>query len=522
LRNEETVLFRKVIGEIKRKFSDLTWKEFLRNKGLKFFLCLFLAFVFLLPINPQVLPYAGNDSSVFLYIGEGIINGLVPYRDIWDHKPPLIYLINAIALLVTPESRWGVFFIQVIFLAVSNWILLNLVSKRINLIWCLTVLVLFDVQTLALSHGGNLTSFYPLPFQLMAFSLFHRIQRHQNPIQLSVLASFSFLSILLLRPTSIGSFLALGIVIIIYNLPGSFDYWKKMSLGFITCSLAIAGLIFAYFAFNQALPDLWNQLYVFNRFYAGARESPERLNSLIEGMKLLSDIGLFPIAASGFVIGLWKWLVKKVDSTWVMMVILTVLAEGALLILGGRAKPPYYLASVPSLILLSTITIEKLQAVITGRKQVNLLVIPILIFIGARYFQEFQASIKSGNFSLQTKAPIIAYITENTMPSDHILVWGTESWIYFHTQRMAISKIIYVNPLFFEGYVTPDMLNGYFKQVLTAQPKIIVSTISDGEITSGFGANRTAASREMSNQIREIYEPVLKVGDSTIYRLISK
>jgi len=32
-----------------------------------------------------------TDSSVFLYIGQRIIKGDVPYLDVWDHNPPLIY-----------------------------------------------------------------------------------------------------------------------------------------------------------------------------------------------------------------------------------------------------------------------------------------------------------------------------------------------------------------------------------------------------------------------------------------------
>ena len=38
------------------------------------------------------------DSGVFQYIGRKILEGYMPYRDIFDHKGPLLYLINALGL----------------------------------------------------------------------------------------------------------------------------------------------------------------------------------------------------------------------------------------------------------------------------------------------------------------------------------------------------------------------------------------------------------------------------------------
>ena len=42
-------------------------------------------------------PYWYGDEAIYLTLGEGIRQGLLLYRDIFDHKPPLIYLLAAIA-----------------------------------------------------------------------------------------------------------------------------------------------------------------------------------------------------------------------------------------------------------------------------------------------------------------------------------------------------------------------------------------------------------------------------------------
>ena len=66
---------------------------------------LFLATLFLLAIGVFVRT-PGFDSSVYLYVAEGLLEGELPYRDRWDHKPPLIFLINVVGLLLA--DVWGI------------------------------------------------------------------------------------------------------------------------------------------------------------------------------------------------------------------------------------------------------------------------------------------------------------------------------------------------------------------------------------------------------------------------------
>mgnify|MGYP002155003277 CR=1 FL=1 len=47
---------------------------------------------------PEVVLPPGRDQGIFLYHGLGLLGGLVPYLNMWDHKPPGIYFIYALAL----------------------------------------------------------------------------------------------------------------------------------------------------------------------------------------------------------------------------------------------------------------------------------------------------------------------------------------------------------------------------------------------------------------------------------------
>src|SRR5687768_18415163 len=62
----------------------------------------------LFPSNPTNMTLPSRDSGVFLYVGWRLLNGDIPYRDVWDHKPPLIYFVDALGIALTPASPWGV------------------------------------------------------------------------------------------------------------------------------------------------------------------------------------------------------------------------------------------------------------------------------------------------------------------------------------------------------------------------------------------------------------------------------
>ena len=75
--------------------------EWLRRNELKWQLLVaaLLAMISLLHMDaasPQGIP--SYDAGVFNYVGMVIQHGGMPYVDVFDHKGPLIYLINALAV----------------------------------------------------------------------------------------------------------------------------------------------------------------------------------------------------------------------------------------------------------------------------------------------------------------------------------------------------------------------------------------------------------------------------------------
>ena len=71
-------------------------------------LLILMLFVALILIRTNPLDYLPNrDSGSFLYAGDQILQGNLPYIDFWDSKGPGIFYINALGLWLGKNTRWG-------------------------------------------------------------------------------------------------------------------------------------------------------------------------------------------------------------------------------------------------------------------------------------------------------------------------------------------------------------------------------------------------------------------------------
>ena len=61
----------------------------------------------LYPINDWV------DPNCFLTVGKGILEGKVPYRDLYEQKGPYVYFLHALCALISGDSFFGVWLAEI-------------------------------------------------------------------------------------------------------------------------------------------------------------------------------------------------------------------------------------------------------------------------------------------------------------------------------------------------------------------------------------------------------------------------
>ena len=115
--------------------------------------------VFSLPTSP-LWNSLGYDKEIFQYIGMAISKGLVPYIDVFDHKPPVIFMLNYLGYLLTPSSTWGIFIIINLIGFTSALFVYKITQYVTSNKWIAIILSIYFIglnNQLEILMGGNYT-----------------------------------------------------------------------------------------------------------------------------------------------------------------------------------------------------------------------------------------------------------------------------------------------------------------------------------------------------------------------------
>lgn len=217
----------------------------------------------------------GFDSAMFQTIGKYWAEGYLPYVDLFDHKGPIIFLINAVGYALC--GRTGVFALQILFLAASEYLAYRLVSERLGGGLSVIAALLLPVALAANWTEGNTTEEYILP--LLFASYWHmlrwgcRFERGEcsHAPRAAFLYGATFAFALLTRVTN-----ALGVCLGVLLIAAALiarrqrkSLWRN-ALGFVLGAAALTLPFCVYFAAHGALYDMWYGTLLFNLDYSAA------------------------------------------------------------------------------------------------------------------------------------------------------------------------------------------------------------------------------------------------------------
>jgi hypothetical protein len=127
----------------------------------------------LLPNHPAGRDVA-EDSGVFFYAAQRLLDGGAPYRDIWDHKPPGVYFVDAIGIAIAGQT--GVWLVQLAFLIAAALIGYRALGREFGaaaaLVGSLAWLVALPRLFLSDAAQTSFVEFFALPLQFGVLLLF--------------------------------------------------------------------------------------------------------------------------------------------------------------------------------------------------------------------------------------------------------------------------------------------------------------------------------------------------------------
>lgn len=483
----------------------------------------------LLIISPLVMPFVRRDSGTFLYSGWRILNGEVPYRDIWDNKPPVIFYINAAGLAISGGSRWGVWGIEFISLLLAAFISFVLIKKIFGRLPALFSLCLWLLSFIGIISGGNYATEYTLPMQFACLWLAYESEKRGGyswrGYLIGLLSGIAFFT----KQNAAG--IGLAIILFLLISKSKAGEWKKavadlslILLGGITTFVVIV----SYLASKGAIQQFWEAAFIYNFIYSSS-SLMGRVKSIITGMFYLSTLTLLAfIGWSASLVGLkFKKLAlnKKIDPTIVPFLSIGLIdlpIELIMASISGYSYRHYFIALLPIYTVFAGFTFWMLLSQPSNsqipKKIMRLLPVCIGIIFFILLLSASIASVYDINFTSHgiDYNEVTSYIRLNTTEDDFVLVWGYDPEINYSTQRRSPSRFVYQIPLYKAGYANQKIIEEFLEDIIQHEPRLIIDTKHPE--TPLYNFNFTSPGIEKALQfLRSSYKVKEELGPWTVY-----
>lgn len=506
----------------------------------------------LLVVLAEVVPslsvsviYPFRDSGVFLYVGQRILDGQVPYRDVWDHKPPLIFYVNALGLWLGFGSPWGVWILETLGLWLSAWLsfltLRHLVDPFAAVLGTLAWLIALRL----VYQGGNFTELVALPLLFASLWLLASASESASLGRRASLIGACGGAVVLCQQNLIGLYLALSICLLLRDQRHAVRHDLALLWGTM---LAVVAAVVAYFAAVGALADAWSAVVTFNRVYSSVAIHV-RAHALLYGMALYAQTGLVALLLLGLLATLARLHVTRAPGQRLLLLVVGIdaLLEPIMSALPGRTYPHYYVVWLPMIAVLSAlavaylrdwtgqprlavgavafaVAIDLLFCVLAWRWHVHqskVLALPVLsllvVLLAARWKRLAKwtswnrwalvagmgALSVAGSFSSWNRGPIAQtaaarYVRTHTASNDYILLWGAETSMYVVTGRRAPGRFVYQYPLVTSGYQTTGMVSEFLEDLRRHPPDLVIDASSSAIATPSLDAAKRDSSPLLS------------------------
>ncbi len=479
--------------------------------------------VVLFPFSPAGQPFPSRDSGVFLYVGWRILHGEFPYLNVWDHKPPAVYYLDALGVALTPSSTWGVWLLEALLLLAAAFLCYGLVKRLFGLFPALLVSFFWLLTLVYILAGGNLTEEYPLAFQFAVLWLFYESEKRGHYGWRGFLIGAASGIIFFTRQTSIGVALAIGIYLVASRL-WKRDFRKLLadSAPILFGGLLVTAIIAVYFKMHGALGQMWLDAFRYNFYYSGERNTADRLAALLKGMDFLANAGLAQLSMFGWAASLVILLFKREKlsapmQAFLWMAVIDLPIEIALVSVGGRPRAPYFIALLPIFAVLAGKTLGMLfdSLAQNGLPRVGgaLVTLVMVLTLGAVVYNDY-LELSASNPSQQAFS-VVRYIDQNTQPSDTVLMWGAETAYNFVARRASPTRFVYQFDLY--KYADRNNTTEFVDDILTKKPKLIIITAGPDKLNERRFVYQSAEISAKMAQVRGMYTEVGKVGGWPVY-----
>ncbi len=446
-------------------------------------LLIVLALVLILRVPSFFEPYSYGDEMIYLTLGQGVRQGVTLYKDLYDNKPPLLYLTAALS-----ENLF--------------WF------KAILAFWNLATIVLFYKLSLILFEKQKNTQ----KLATFLFALLTTIPLFEgntvNAELFMIGPSIGAFLILLSGKLNFRKIFIAGVlfgIATLYKVPALFEapvivfYWIitgnlktewrsliKNTLTLISGFILPIALSLTWYFFQGTAGEYVRAAFLQNIGYLSSfRPSDVQKSFIIRNAPLLLRAGFVLMGTA--LLYLFR---KKLTSRFVLLSIWTLFSLFAIT-LSERPYPHYFIQAVaPVSFFLAILFTEK-------SFEQSLVVIPLAVSFFVPVYYKFYyypttsyylrfIKLATGKISKQTyfanfgantsrNYKLADFLASSSSPSDRIFMWDSESPIVYALSR-RLPPIKYTVPYHVDDYSNKKAIAA---EIIKKQPKFVVLTMGN-------------------------------------------
>ena len=487
----------------------------LRTEYVVFVLILLISFLLRMAFLHE--PFE-RDEGFYGYIGQEILRGSIPYRDIYDIKPPGIYYIYA-AIIALFGNIMEAIRMATAFYALATTGCVYLLARKLGGIRaaiCSALLFALCSNAPHIQGSSSNTEVFMLLPLMLCLLFFVRGVETGNRVNF-VISGFSGGIALLIKTV------ALPVVALVFifllrrpRADDSGEGLQKDILSFILPPLATLLLLYGYFAANNALADLYYWNFTILKSY-GRHGLSYFVGKAFAGVDYLinEQLLLWGAAVAGA-----AWLLLRNRNFHTVLVTLTLPAAVAGLCMPGHFFPHYFILLTPFCAVVGGLGLGHVWERKGWPRFVSLPLIAAGVVLFAQtnykyYFAYTPAEVALHKYNVPTfgQSPEIAgFVRNNTAPGDYILQWGFEPELYFYSNRRGLKDLT----VFVDIEWAPDRTRAIKNMVENINEKkpvyILVQKADVVDYRAALGY------RELAEIIARDYTFTKEIGYAEIYR----
>lgn len=457
----------------------------------------FLFFVILvLRSSVWNLPFV-RDAFGYAYVGSELSKGAILYKEVWDHKPPGVYILDAIIYKISPIFYLHAIKIFNVFISFAGTyffykLLRNFFDHKTSFISTILFCVFSNIYML--NQGDNMVEAYMVPLVVLIYYFFIKSLSGR-------LKTFSFITGILLGISFI--FKQVGILPLIAIVIYVSIYEKKMFISRLFYFLAgifsiVVPFVFYFFLQNAAFEAL-EAVFLYNFSYSGQGYSFLSIGqSLFYLLQVILATFLFWFL---FLVGILKKNRNKFSNLFLLFFIFSFLGAG----MGGKFafSKNYLLLILPSMGYFVGCALEEIREKIIKKTETKILVFVVILFLllpsvllqmqavlAGFYFKGifnpgsretiYSIGLPNFNFVEEEKKfyKIAKYVQMNVKEGTPILNWGAEPEMYLLTRTSSSTRFFYnfpLNGIFIKDNYLTQRRKIFIQELAASKPEIIVT-----------------------------------------------